>query len=168
MDIATFEKEVLKIEKLLYHVSWSMLSQQEDCADAVQEALTRAWQHRDTLRNNRAFRGWLVQILCNVCHDMLRKRKRQPQLPLEDELLATLADEPADYAMIGLLAAISPEHRTMLVLHYLEGYGVNEIAKLLHTPSGTVKSRLATARRALRAAVENSAEPQGGYPNEKI
>ena len=167
MDIATFEKEVLKVERLLYHVSWSMLSQQEDCADAVQEALTRAWQHRDTLRSNRAFRGWLLQILCNVCRDMLRKRKRQPQQPLEDALLATLADEPADYAMIRLLAVLSPEHRTTLVLHYLEGYGVNEIARLLDTPSGTVKSRLVMARRALRDAVENSADLQGGFPYEE-
>lgn len=96
-----------------------MLSQQEDCADAVQEALTRAWQHRDTLPIGHSA-GGLLQILCNVCRDMLRKRKRQPQQPLEDALLATMADEPADYAMIRLLAAISPEHRTTLVLHYLE------------------------------------------------
>lgn len=169
MDIATFEKEVLRIEKLLYRVSWSMLSQQEDCADAVQEALTRAWQNRDTLRSNKAFRGWLVQILCNVCRDMLRKRKRQPQLPLGDELLATLADEHSDYAMIGLLEVISPEHRTTLVLHYLEGYGVSEIARMLDTPSGTIKSRLVMARQSLRTAMENNAELQeGGLRYDKI
>lgn len=125
MDIQTFEDEVLKIEKLLYRVSWSMLSHQEDCADAVQEALTRAWQKRDTLRSKKAFRSWLVQILSNVCRDMLRKRQRQPQVPLGDELMATLASEPSDFSMIETLQFLSPEHRTAVILYYLEGYRIS-------------------------------------------
>lgn len=167
MDIQTFEKEVLKWERLLYRVSWSMLSNQEDCADAVQEALTRAWKNRDTLRNMKAFRGWLVQILNNVCRDMLRKRQKQRLLPLEEDVFVTLAEEPCDFSMEELLELLSPEHRTAVILHYLEGYKVREIAQMLDTPAGTIKSRLMKARVCLRKALEADSDMQGGIRYEK-
>ena len=158
MDIATFEQEVLKIEKLLYRVSWSMLSNQEDCADAVQESLTRAWQKRDTLRSPRAFRSWLIQILSNVCKDMLRKRQRQRWVPLEEEALSAMAGDTGGFALLDTLQMLSPEHRTTVILHYLEGYRVRDIARMMDTPVGTVKSRPDEARIYLRQAVRTKAD----------
>lgn len=168
MDIATFEQEVLKIEKLLYRVSWSMLSNQEDCADAVQESLTRAWQKRDTLRSPRAFRSWLIQILSNVCKDMLRKRQRQRWVPLEEEALEAMAGDTGGFALLDTLQMLSPEHRTTVILHYLEGYRVRDIARMMDTPVGTVKSRLMKARIYLRQAVRTKADVQGGLRYEEI
>ena len=168
MDIQTFEEEVLKIERLLYHVSWSMLSSQEDCADAVQEALTRAWQKRDTLRNLKAFRGWLVQILTNVCKDMLRKRQKQHYVPLDDAALADTVGEPGNFAMTEALQLLSPEHRLAVVLHYLEGYKIRDIAQMLNTPAGTIKTRLMKARIDLRKAIGDQADLHGGINYEKI
>ena len=49
VDARTFQTEALKIEKLLYHISYAMLRNESDCEDAVQEALLRAWQKRGTL-----------------------------------------------------------------------------------------------------------------------
>lgn len=168
MDIRTFEQEVLKIERLLYRVSWSMLSNQEDCADAVQEALTRAWERRHTLRNMKAFRSWLVRILHNVCGDMLRKRQRQHQVPLEDDVLATLASDDSGLSMDETLELLPPEHRTTVVLHYLEGYKVRDIAQMLDTPVGTIKTRLMKARMYLRKAMGVSTDQHGGVHYEKI
>ena len=158
MDIQTFEEEVLRIERLLYRVSWSMLSNQEDCADAVQEALTRAWEKRYTLRSIKAFRNWMVQILCYVCKDMLRKRQRQRQVPLEDDVLAALVHDESGATVLDALDWLSPEHRAAVVLHYLEGYKVRDIAQMLGTPIGTVKSRLMKARSCLRQALVSDAD----------
>lgn len=162
MDIQTFEREVLKIERLLYRISWSMLSEQEDCADAVQEALTRAWQNRHTLRSMRAFRSWLVQILHYVCIDMLRKRQKRRSVPLEDDALADTAEITSGFSMDELLQSLSPEQRTAVVLHYLEGYKVREIAKMLDTPAGTIKSRLMKARVCLRKEAGTEPDMPGG------
>ena len=149
MDAATFQAEAWKHQRLLWRVSWAMLGNHEDCADAVQEALTRAWQHRDTLRNRRAFRPWLVRILTNTCHDMLRKRMQEKLVPLEDDAVAV---EPfaSPLPLREALEHLSPEHRTVTVLYYLEGYSVAEIADMLDAPAGTVKSRMTYARRNLR------------------
>lgn len=168
MDIQTFEAEVLQIERLLYRVSWSMLSNQQDCADAVQEALTRAWQNRHTLRDRKAFRSWLVRILNNVCNDMLRKRQRQRWVPLEDDALAAFAGEDGGFSMAEILQSLSPRHRTIVVLHYLESYRIRDIARMLDTPAGTVKRQLMQARMYLRKAIGPQADLHGGIHCEKV
>ena len=66
VDARTFQTEALKIEKLLYHISYAMLRNESDCEDAVQEALLRAWQKRGTLRDMAAFRSWLCRIVANI------------------------------------------------------------------------------------------------------
>lgn len=153
MDAATFQKEAMKHKRLLWRVGWSILQKPEDCTDAVQEALMRAWQRRDTLRSMRAFRPWLLRILSNVCYDMLRSKQRTQ--PLEDE---TVAIEPFTEPLLlrDAISHLSPDHRTAIVLHYLEGLTVNEIAKLLDIPSGTVKTRLLYARIHMRKLLHDS------------
>ena len=146
MDAITFQTETLKLEKLLYHISWSMLSDNEDCADAVQEALARAWQKRDTLQSIRAFRPWLTRILYNVCVDMLRTRRHLANEPLDEDTIAADPPDVIDDDMLDALRRLSPEQRTAVVLHYLEGYKLREIAAMLDISLNTVKSRLMYAR----------------------
>lgn len=73
MDANTFQRETLKIERLLYHVSYTALGRADDCADAVQEALLRAWKKRYTLRSLDSFKPWLVRILLITIADMQRR-----------------------------------------------------------------------------------------------
>ena len=76
MDATTFQAEAEKYERLMFQISWSMLRNSEDCADAVQDALIKAWQKRDTLHDEERFKPWLMRILHNTCKDMLRRRKK--------------------------------------------------------------------------------------------
>ena len=148
VDALTFQREAMRLEKLMYHVSWSMLRNNDDCADAVQEALMRAWQRRHTLRNMEQFKPWLMRILMNHCKDLLRRQKRRSFFPLEE----TAADVAANEAPVELMEAIGllrPEWRVVITLHYLEGCSVQEIARMTGSPSGTVKSRLKSARQKL-------------------
>ena len=168
MDIQTFETEMLKIERLLYRVSWSMLSNQDDCADAVQEALAKAWKNRHTLRNIKAFRNWMVRIVSCVCIDMLRKKQKQRFVPLEDEALASLASEQGDFSLTEILDMLAPQHRTAVVLHYVEGYRIKDIAQMLDMPAGTVKRQLMQARIHLRKAIGPEADLHGGIKYEQI
>ena len=167
MDIKTFEEEVQKIVKLLYSISWSMLSNNDDCADAVQEALTKAWQKRDALRSRKAFKSWMMQIQYNVCKDMLRKRKHQAYVPLEDEHTAAMVTDMRDFSLTDMLQYLSPEHRTAIVLHYVEGYRVNDIAKMTGVPVGTVKTRLLYARAHLKKTMGNDVDWAGGINYER-
>lgn len=144
MDAITFQREALRLEKLMYHVSWSMLRSSDDCADAVQEALTRAWQKRHTLRSMDHFKPWLMRILVNQCNDMLRRRKKRSFFPLDEAAEIAAPETPPDIS--GALGQLKPEWRVVIVLHHLEGCTVQEIAAMTGIPSGTVKSRLTKGR----------------------
>ena len=164
MDAITFQAEAMKLEKLLYHISWSMLFNNEDCADAVQEALTRAWQKRDTLKSLRAFRPWLTRILYNVCVDILRARRHIAKEALDESMFAADPPVEVDDSMQEALSRLSPDQRTAVVLHYLQGYKLREIAEMMDTSLNTIKSRLLYARIYLKQdLVYNEQERSGCY-----
>ena len=138
----------MQLEKLMYHVSWSILRNNDDCADAVQEALTRAWQKKHTLRSMDRFKPWLMKILVNQCNDMLRRQKRRSFFPL-DEAAESMAAPEESLDLMDAVGLLKPEWRVVIVLHYMEGCTVQEISAMTGTPTGTVKARLSAARRRL-------------------
>lgn len=147
MDAVTFQKEAMRLQTLLYHVSFSILRNDQDCADAVQEALMLAWQHRDDLREGAAFKPWLTRILVNACNSMLRKRARA-RLVLLDEVVVPTGDAD-NLPLRDALDRLPQDLRVATVLHYLEGFSVREIGEMLDTPENTIKMRLMRARRRL-------------------
>ena len=161
MDAITFQREAMRLEKLMYHVSWSILRSNEDCADAVQEALVRAWQKKHTLRSMDRFKPWLMRILVNQCNDMLRRQKKRSFFPL-DETAASIAapEEPLD--LMEAIGRLKPERRLVIVLHYMEGCTVEEISAMTGTPSGTVKARLSAARKQLGRMLQDEWEEGKG------
>ena len=167
MNAQTFQEEAAKLERLLYSISWSLLSNNDDCADAVQETLAKAWQSRDSLKNPKAFRPWMTRIMVNTCNDMLRSRKRQRWVPLEEDMAVVQPPEASDFDMGAALGRLSPDHRAVVVLHYLEGYKVREIADMLGIPSSTVKTRLMLARVHLQKNLAHASLGQGGFAHEK-
>ena len=148
MDAITFQRKAMQLEKLMYHVSWSILRNNDDCADAVQEALTRAWQKKHTLRSMDRFKPWLMKILVNQCNDMLRRQKRRSFFPL-DEAAESMAAPEESLDLMDAVGLLKPEWRVVIVLHYMEGCTVQEISAMTGTPTGTVKARLSAARRRL-------------------
>lgn len=148
MDAQTFQAEVLRLEKLMYHVSWAMLRSDADCADAVQEAILKAWQKIGGLRDTDSFKPWVMRILVNECNTILR-RKWRSFAPLQEDTAVALPPAPPT-PLSEAIAALKPEHRLAVTLHYGENMSVAEIAGLLGIPEGTVKTRLMTARNRLR------------------
>lgn len=141
-----FVRRVRGMERRLFRISRTMLSGAADCEDAVQEALLRAWTHRDSLRQSQYFETWLVRILINECKNVYRNRPQDgAELP---ENLAAPAWESS--RLFEALMALQKKHRIILELHCIEGYKTREIAQMLNLPEGTVKWRLAQDRRELK------------------
>lgn len=147
MNSRQFSERVLDMEPTLYRVAYGLLLNRTDCADAVQEALLRGWEKRNTLRNEAFFGTWLIRILINECYSLLRRRRNI--LPI-DEVPEPAAPPDADRELHDAIARLDRKLRLPLVLHYMEGYSVSETAELLRLPSGTVKTRLVKARKILR------------------
>lgn len=77
MDKNTFGQLVMDNERQLYRIAKSILKNDEDCADAAQEAVKKAFEKLDTLREDRYAKTWLIKILIRVCYDLLAEQKKK-------------------------------------------------------------------------------------------
>ena len=152
MTAEFFSVRVMELQKTLYHVAYGMLYNSHDCADAVQECILKAWRMRDSLKSEDSLRPWMIRILINECNNMLRTKKRC--MPME-ELPEMKAPPDADPWLHDAIGALPEKLRLPVVLYYMEGFTVEETASILHIPKGTVKTRLSSARKELRTALQD-------------
>lgn len=154
MNKNTFIENVLEAERTLYHVSKSILVYDQDCEDAVQGAILKAYEKLHTLKEEKYFKTWLIRILINECYSL--KRREYPKVPYEECFEFIRADDKKDYSELYLaIRKLPPRIRITIVLYYVEEYSVEEIKQILKVPSGTVKSRLAKGRKLLKIKLEN-------------
>ena len=144
-----FQAEIRRIEKLLYRIAWSYLGNNADVEDAVQDALIKAWEKRNSLRDLKQFRPWMSRILTNQCKDLLRKRKKWNFYPLEDAAAQEAASPEPDAPVLEAVKKLKPEQGLLITLYYVDGYSVRELADALGIPESTVKTRMRSARRQL-------------------
>lgn len=149
MENEAFISAVEGMTDTLYRVAATQLRQRADQEDAVQESLRRAWEKRHRLREERYVRTWIIRILLNECHRIQRRAART--LPMED---VTLPHRDDPRRLREALLRLEERYRTPIVLHHVEGYAVEEVADMLGISQGTVKSRLARGRKALRAILD--------------
>lgn len=144
-----FEQEVLALTQTLYRVSSSLLPRAQDQHDAVQSALLRAWQSLPRLRREESFRPWLLRIVVNECRQIVRNSRRLVYVETVEQGAA-----PEDSGLREAIRSLPETLRLPLVLHYLEGFSVREVAEISGAPPGTVKTRLRKARGLLREWLE--------------
>ncbi len=140
---------------MLYRVARTILRNDEDCEDALQEAMLKAWESRQKLRDLSLFGTWITRILINECHTLIRRKRKYL---LRDEVEAALPSRAPDPALQWALEGLPERLRLPLVLHYLEGYTYEQVARMLHIPESTVRSRLSRARDTLRMEMEGEKE----------
>lgn len=154
MNKDTFTEQVLAAEESLYHVAKSILHNDEDCADAIQNAILCAYSKLSALRNEKFFKTWLTRILINECYQMMRRRREQ--VPFEEYMGWNEEEAYFQQEMEGRsevfeeLMKLNEKYRIPMVLHTVEGYSVKEIAGILDISEQNVKNRLFRARQALR------------------
>lgn len=148
-DIRTaegFASAVKQIERLLFAVSYAILRNNDACLDMVQNALMKAWENRNSLKNRAQFKSWMVHIVQNESKNYLR---RKPNLPLDEGMIGVEQDQ-AQLDVKRAVNALPQSARLIVMLYYFERYSVREICVLLDLPEGTVHSRLSRAREQLR------------------
>lgn len=147
--------------RFLLRSAWALTGSRAQAEDVVQDCFTSAWKNRKQLRDPALARAWLFQIMRRHA---LRHMAPQPFQPLDDE--AAIApggaahddnnslDDQLD--VVKALARIAPIHREVLVLFYFDDMPTAQMAEALEVAPGTVLSRLARAREALKAALRPS------------
>ena len=166
-DQDAFEQLVLDNQNKVYSLALRLTGDREEAADLAQEAFLKAWQGLPAFQGESSFATWLHRLTTNLCIDHLRRKSRRQGVEggpsLDDEEAAW--PEPADWegdpqrvlekselsrALEQGLAALPDHFRQPLVLRELSGLSYQEIGTALGLDLGTVKSRIARARLALR------------------
>ena len=156
MDQEEFARRTLDMEYSLYRVAKTILRDDNDCADAVQEALLKGLTAIGKLKQAEFFKTWITRILINTCRDMLKKRSRRAWQPLPESLPAQDTREQRE--MYEALASLPEDMRLPLMLHYLEGLTVKDVSSVLSMPVGTVKRKLVQGKHKLSALLYNEME----------
>ena len=164
-DMAAFEQLVRLYEKRVFALTKRMCRNPADAEEAAQEAFLAVWQGLPFFRGDSSFSTWLYRLVSNACVDVLRREGRHQTAAgpsLDDEAVSIdvpdAAPTPHDAAEQSELrqqieeglAALSPEHREVLILREMHQLSYDEIAETLDMDIGTVKSRINRGRKQLR------------------
>lgn len=151
---------VQKYQRAAYAVAYSVTGRHEDSEDAAQEAFLVALERLDECRNPERFAGWLMTIVRNRSRNLVRREvlRETDQVPVSASSGTPGPDKEAELSELHdvlrqALAALPEVQRQVVLLHDLEGWKHREIADRIGLPSGTVRSHLHFARRALRDAL---------------
>jgi RNA polymerase sigma-70 factor (ECF subfamily) len=146
--------------RAMQHYAMRLLGDRELAEDVVQEALIRIWRHPEVLTNGQgSVRGWLLTTVRNIVISWARARAVRPrEIPESPANPAAVDDHAAavvaSVAVHAALDTLTPEHRAVIEQLYLHGRDMEEVARVLDVPKGTVKSRAYYALRALRRAMQ--------------
>lgn len=163
-DREALERLVRRYLRPIHAVTASYLPERADVEDAVQDTFLRALDRIAGYEPTRPFAPWLYQIARNVARDRLTTSARRRTEPLP----AGGLEEPAPGPEVVLeraevrrlvdlgIADLPEQQRTAFRLHDVEGYTTNEIARIMGLSSGTIRSHVHYARRALRTAFASS------------
>jgi RNA polymerase sigma factor (sigma-70 family) len=167
----------------LYRLAWRFTGSVADAEDLVQDVLLKLYPRTRELLDIEQLRPWLAKVLYRQYIDFVRERARSPLAELaadsegEDNPLDTLPaveGGPEDHAelsqlrerILAALERLSPEQRAVVAMHDVEGYSLEELATILETPLGTLKSRLHRARQRLRTLLPMEPFPAGERVND--
>lgn len=153
-----FSAKILAMERSLYRISKSLLKNDEDCSDAIQNAILKAYSKLHTLKNENHFKTWVTRIVINESYSILREKKRLVSYDkyVDDGYIDECGhgnpalDGETYSPVFEEITKMQETYRIPFVLHYVEGYTAIEIAKMLNISEGSVKTRLYRARNQLK------------------
>ncbi len=176
-DIEAFEQLITDYEKRILNYCFRMMGNPSDAEDAAQEVFVKVFRFIGNFNGQSSFSTWLYRVASNVCLDLLRKAKRQPQNVVsihqendegEEYLMAIEDPEPNPYeraqlseaqqVLVDALDQLGDEQKRVIILRDIEGLSYEEIAEITNTAPGTVKSRINRARQNLKKLLEKDKE----------
>jgi RNA polymerase sigma-70 factor (ECF subfamily) len=157
-DRDAYEMLARQIAPRLHVVAGGILRDRDAADDVVQQALVDIWRDLRSLRDPASFQAWAYRIVVRHCRAEARRtrRSRVHVLDVSDSLVAqsdAIGAVAERDALDQAFRQLSTEQRTVVVLHYLVGLPLQEIADIVDVPYGTIGSRIHTAKGRLRIAL---------------
>jgi len=187
-SVEAFNLLIARYEDFVFRIALRMLGDDDRAAEAAQMAWIAVFHNIHGLRGTQ-LRTWLARVAVNTCYDEIRReyrRREEPLLPLDHEgkeidevgwltdpmpgVEEIVENREMERTIHACLQSLTPDHRSMLILVDIEGLSYEEAAVAAGVPVGTVRSRLARARLAMRTRLQQSIDvapssPRLGFPS---
>lgn len=137
-------------ELAMYRIAKSILMQEEDCKDALQEAMIRAYCNMDKVKDISYLKTWVLRITINECNRLYKKRDQYGKIMLLEERGVVHKNLEEHWDLHKVISQLEKKYREPLVLYYFGDCSHEEIVQILKLPLGTVKSRLYYAKNKLK------------------
>lgn len=144
-DIETI---IRKYSRLLFKISFVILCNEHDAEDAVQETYIKYFRQAPTFDSDEHEKAWLITVATNICRNMRRFKIMHNHLNIDE--LYDYYETKEDAALTETLMLLPEKYKTVLLLHYVENYKINDLSKILAISPSAVKMRLQKGRKLLK------------------
>ena len=146
------ESVIDRYSDMLYKICFLILKNEQDTKDVLQETFLIYYTKQPEFESEEHKKAWLIKVSQNKCKEFLRFHKRHVNISLEDmeeTLVITDGLSGSDKEILSLVWDLDYKLKSVVILFYIEGYTVKEVAEILHTTPSAVKKRLQRAREKL-------------------
>ena len=152
----TVEELVREYSNMLYKICLVILCNEWDAQDVIQDVFCRYIEHAPAFHDKEHEKAWLIKVAVNRCKDIHRSRLRHPQADLEE--ITAYSELPEQSEVLSALMRLPESLKSVVYLHYIEGYKMIEIGKMLGISPNAVKKRLQRGREALKLTLSKQEE----------
>lgn len=140
---------------LLYRTGIMILGNPQDVQDVLQEVMLKVLQKMPDFHDSEHEKAWLLRVTINLCKDMLRFRCRHQYVQIDELEIEAAEADTEERQLLEEIIKLPARWRIVLLLHYVEGYSIKEIADMLAISENAVKKRMQRAKAGLRKKMQN-------------
>lgn len=151
IDKTLFTQYVAKFQPTVFRLAYSYVKNRADAEDITQEVFLRLYNSSESFSADENAKAWLICVTANTSKNHLASAWIKRKITLTEDI--PLKSEK-DYELLDVLNRLNVNYRTVIYLHYYEGYSVAEIAEMLKISESNVKARLKRGRDKLKSILE--------------
>ena len=140
----------------LFRICLVMLRHEQDAEDAIQETFLRYMSKAPVFTDEEHQKAWLIKVATNVCNDIGRFRKRHNHMNIDNLSHYSVSAETT--GILDIVLSLPTKYKIVVLLHYVDGYDVKEVAKLIGITVSAAKKRLERARKILKLEYDKESE----------
>ena len=149
LDTAKFNALAEKYMDMIFRMAFSWLKSPADADDVTQNVLLSLYRTETKFESEDHIRNWLMKVTVNECRKIWRRPFRRCE-NIDDYAETLVFEDPSYRELFEAIMQLDKKSRMIVLLYYIEGYAIKEIAEILEIPAGTVGTRLSRARMQLK------------------
>lgn len=148
-----FCNNIKSLENGMYRLSYSILKNEADAQDAVQEAIYKSYKNLDNLKEKRKFKPWIYKIVTNTAFETLKKRENYSDIE-QEYIESNQVDIDTNLTLWNIVQNLEQPYRTTITLFYYEDMSIKEISNVTETSTDAIKKQLSRGREKIKEVIK--------------